>query len=495
MGIGQEANEAGGLRRVAAHGKLAQHATREQPVAGGAGSAGELRVVVATAELSPLARTGGLGDAVAGLSRALQRAGIDVMVAMPRYPDLADIGEPGAGAGPARAVYRGAYQGLPLALIDDPEAFDRPGTPYGPSPGMEHGDSWWRWGRFALAVAEVAEDADLVHLQDAHTGAVALISPVPCVFTVHNPAHPVLGPLLDAGMLLDVGGDATAPEGALEWYGRANYLKAGLVGSAQATTVSPTFAMELAGPADESFGLGDVVRALDPPLAGILNGIAAEQWDPATDPLLPAPFSADDLAGRTAARAALVKRAGLSDGTVFGNVGRVSAQKGYPILDGSIDDLVAEGFRFVQVGNGDLDEMVDAWADRHPRAVAHFAFDDDIARLTFGGADAYLMPSRFEPSGLGQLYAMRYGCPPVVRLTGGLADTVVDLDEAPGSGTGFGFRPYLVAEAAKTIRRAMRYHQAFPDLWAAMQRRGMSEDLSWQRRAREYVDLYRAVLA
>ncbi len=459
----------------------------------GAGS-GKMRVLVATAELSPLARTGGLGDAVAGLSRALMEAGVDVTVVMPRYRSLAGIGQPGPGAGPAGAVYRHDFDGLPVVLVDDPEAFDRPGTPYGPAPGREHGDSWWRWGRFALAVAELAADADVVHLQDAHTGVVALLTDVPSVFTVHNPAHPVLGPLLDAGMLLGVGGDATAPEGALEWYGQANYLKAGLVGAAQATTVSPTFAVELAGPPEESFGLGDVIRSLDPPLAGILNGIDASSWDPSSDPLLPAPFSSDDLGGRTATRAELLKRAGLDDGMLFGNVGRVSAQKGYPILDASIDELVAEGLRFVQVGNGDLDAMVDAWVARHPQAIAHFEFADDLARLTFGGADAYLMPSQFEPSGLGQFYAMRYGCPPVVRFTGGLADSVVDVDEDPANGNGIGFRPYLPAEAAKTIRRAMRYREAFPALWAGMQRRGMGEDLSWARRAGEYVALYRRLV-
>ncbi len=459
----------------------------------GAGLA-KMRVLVATAELSPLARTGGLGDAVAGLSRALVEAGVDVTVVMPRYQSLAGLGDRGPGAGPAEAVYRHDLDGLPVALVDDPPAFDRPGTPYGDAPGQEHEDSWWRWGRFALAVAELAADAHVVHLQDAHTGVVALLSDVPSVFTVHNPAHPVLGPLLDAGMLLDLGGDATAPEGALEWYGKASYLKAGLVGAAQATTVSPTFAMELAGPPEESFGLGDVIRSLDPPLAGILNGIDAAAWDPLSDDLLPAPFSAGDLAGRAEARAALLKRADLDDGMLFGNVGRVSAQKGYPILDASIDELVAEGFRFVQVGNGDLDPMIDAWVERHPSAIAHFEFADDVARLTFGGADAYLMPSQFEPSGLGQLYAMRYGCPPVVRITGGLADTVVDVDEDPANGTGMGFRPYLPAEAAKTIRRAMRYRAAYPDLWAGMQRRGMREDLSWARRAGEYVELYQRVI-
>ncbi len=449
-----------------------------------------MRILVATAELSPLVRTGGLGDAVAGLSRALARSA-DVTVVLPRYPAVADVGVRGPAAGPAAAVYTADLDGLPLLLVDDPEAFDRPGTPYGPTPGSEHEDSWWRWARFSLAVAAIAGGYDAVHLHDAHVGAVALVSPVPAVFTVHNPAHPVLGPLAETAALLGLGPEATALEtGSLEWYGRANYLKAGLVGAAQATTVSPTFAVELAGTAEESFGLGALVRSLAPPLVGILNGIDAGVWDPAADPRLPAPYSADDLTGRADARAELLERAGLDDGMLFGNVGRVSAQKGFPIVDPVVDDLVEEGFRLVMVGNGDLDPMLDAWVARHPGAVAHFEFGDEMARLTFGGADAYLMPSAFEPSGLGQLYAMRYGCPPVVRLTGGLADSVVDVDEDPGAGTGLGFRPYVAAEVAKTIRRAMRYRAAFPNLWAGMQRRGMEADWSWDRQAREYLELF-----
>ncbi len=453
-----------------------------------------MKVLVATAEFSPLVRTGGLGDAVAGLSRALQRSGADVTVALPRYPAVAGLGSRGPGAGPAPAVYRAAHEGLPLLLVDDPDAFDRSGTPYGPTPGSEHEDSWWRWGRFGLAVAELAAGFDVLHLHDAHTGAAALLGAVPAVFTVHNPAHPVLGPLAEAAELLGVGGAATAPEsGSLEWYGRANYLKAGLVGSAQATTVSPTFAAELGGTPEESFGLGAIIRSLDPPLVGILNGIDAAEWDPAADPRLPEPFSAGDLSGRAAAREALLDRAGLDDGVVFGNVGRVSAQKGFPIFDPVVAELIAEGLRFVMVGNGDLDPMVDAWEARHPGAVAHLPFGDEMARLTFGGADAYLMPSSFEPSGLGQLYAMQYGCPPVVRFTGGLADSVTDVDEHPERGTGLGFRPYLPAELAKTVRRAMRYRVGFPDLWDEMQRRGMETDWSWARRAREYLDVFEQV--
>jgi starch synthase len=448
-------------------------------------------VLMACAELSPLARTGGLGDAVAGLAAAVARAGVATTVVMPAYRDLGTIGEPVSGKpGPAVGLRRYRLGDVEVLLVEDPIAFDRPGF-YGPSPGEAYEDEWWRWGRFAGAVADLAGDHDVLHMHDAHAGAAALLTAGPTVFTIHNPAHPVLGPLAEAADLLGVDPSATVPEGPLEWYGQANYLKAGLTSSDRASTVSPGFAAELAGPDGVSFGLGGVVRNLSRPMLGILNGIDATAWDPAADPLLPAPFDTEDLTGRAAARAELLGRTGLDEGVVFGMVGRMSAQKGIDLVDEVIDDLVDDGMRFVAVGNGDLDAVVDTWVDRHPAAVSHQVFGDEIARLTFGGCDAYLMPSRFEPSGLGQLYAMRYGAPPVVRYTGGLADSVTDIDEDPGAGTGVGFHEYSGGELAKTVRRAMRYQTMLPELWRSMQRRGMETDWSWDRRAVEYFKLYR----
>ena len=441
-----------------------------------------MRVLVASAEYSPLARTGGLGDAVAGMCRALAESGVTVTVAVPRYRWLKELGEPGPGAGPAAAIYHAERDGCALLLVDDPPSFDRPGDVYGPEPGTGYEDSWERWGRFALAVAALAEGQDVLHVQDAHPGAAVTLTTVPAVFTIHNPAYPVLGPIGQVLDLLEV--DDAAP---FEWFGQANYLKAGLVGARQASTVSPTFARQLGGSDDESFGLGDVVRSLERPLAGILNGIDVTRWDPQGDPWLPQPFSAADPAGRAAARAALLDLAGLDDGIVFGNVGRVSDQKGFGLLDEPLDDLVADGFRLVVVGNGDLDELVDAWVERYPHAVAHLEFSDQPARLTFGGADAYLMPSKFEPSGLGQLYAMRYGCPPVVRLTGGLADSVAD------GVTGIGFEEYEPEALARAVRRAMEMCRDEPDEWAACRRRGMEADFSWRAQAGKYVELYEGV--
>lgn len=186
----------------------------------------------------------------------------------------------------------------------------------------------------------------------------------------------------------------------------------------------------------------------------------------------------------------LLEMAGIDDGVVFGNVGRMSEQKGLGLLDPYLDELVAEGARFVLVGGGELDDMVDGWAARYPQAVWHGPYSEGLNRLVAGGTDGYLMPSRFEPCGIGQMYAMRYGSLPVVRLTGGLADTVVDIDEAPEQATGFGFRSFDSMELAKTIRRAMRLFRTDQPTWVSMQRRGMTIDFSWENAAHSYIKAY-----
>lgn len=451
-----------------------------------------MRVLVATAELSPLVRSGGLGDAVAGLSRALAALGVEVTVLLPRYRHLADRGAELAGAGPARALYEDAEGPLRLLLVDDPESFDRDGI-YGPEPGVSYDDEWRRWGRFSVVAAELAGDYDLVHLHDSHTAAAALLTDTPTVFTVHNAAYPVMGPISESLQLLGLGPHFALPGTAIEWYEQANYLKAGLVGSDQATTVSPGFARQLEVDEGISGGLSGVIRFLPRPIIGIMNGIDTHAFDPGTDSTLPVPYTAADLSGREAARSLLLTKTGLAEGFLMGMVGRVSDQKGFDLLDSIWPDLRSEGARLVVVGSGELDATVDRWMKEDPPSVAHVDYDEGLARLVFAAVDAYLMPSRFEPGGLGNIYAMRYGAPPLVHLTGGLADTVVDIDEAPAEGNGFGYRTHVAPEIAKTVRRAMRYHQAFPDLWQGMQRRGMRREWSWERAAGQYLKVYESV--
>jgi len=435
-----------------------------------------MHLLLAAAECSPYARTGGLGDAVAGLAVALGRQGNDVTVAIPDY-------------GAARRGWSDeAAGGFTLIRFGD-ELFARPGI-YGDDAEHPYPDNWRRFGRFSRAVAELAPEFDLLHLHDTHVGPAALLAGTATVFTIHNASYPLLGPLDEAVALLGLPEAAGAPEGPVEWFGQANYLKAGIVGADAVTTVSPTHARELLDDTT-SFGLAPLLRTLPRPLVGILNGIDTAAWDPATDGALPAPFTATDPAGRLESRAALLDELAIDDGFVVGNVGRMALQKGFQLLEGAVDDLIAEGVRFVFVGSGELDGMVDAWARRSPRAVAHRAFDEELARRVFAGVDAYLMPSRFEPCGLGQLYAMRYGAVPLVHLTGGLVDTVVDVDEEPEVATGFGFRAFVTPELVKTVRRARRYHAALPALWRMLFVGGMTRDWSWDARAGEYQGLYR----
>ena len=225
-----------------------------------------------------------------------------------------------------------------------------------------------------------------------------------------------------------------------------------------------------------------------------MNGIDTTRFDPETDTVIPEPFGPDDLAGRSAARKALLEETGLDgSGVIFGMVGRMARQKGLELLDPVIDGLVAEGFRLVAVGNGNEDDMVDAWVDRAPHAVWHAPYSEELARLVWAGGDSFLMPSKFEPGGLGNLYAMRYGAPPVVRFTGGLATTVIDAAAGP-SANGFGFHDYSHEALEESVRRAMAVFRDEPDRWADLQRVGMTTDWGWDPAARRYVDVYEHIL-
>lgn len=444
-----------------------------------------MKILFAAAEFSPFVRTGGLGNAVAGLAHAVSKEH-EVTVAVPGYRDATMAGR----KMPGRPWRRYRDGNLDVLFWID-EAFDRPGV-YGPDLASAYDDNWERFGRFSVAVSDLAGDFDVVHLNDGHVGAVALKTETPTVFTIHNASYPMVGPLGPAVATLGLGPEAAALGGVLEWFGEANYLKAGILGATQVTTVSPGHARELT--VDEtSFGLGGIIRGLERPIVGILNGIDTDEWDAGRDPVLPKPFTATNPAGRGVARAVLLDRTGLDDGFILGNVGRMSGQKGLGLLEYDLDTLVAEGVRFVFMGSGDLDPMVDSWADRHPTAVVHLRFDDPASRIVFAGSDAYLMPSQFEPCGLGQIYAMRYGAPPIAHFTGGLQDTVFDIDEDTEHGTGFVFRTFVHPSLTKTIRRAMRYRSALPDLWREMRINGMTRDWSWDARAVEYVALYDAV--
>lgn len=447
-----------------------------------------MRILIGAAEMSPYARTGGLGEAIAGIAGGVSQLGHTVTVAIPAYRHLRTEGDPATDH--AGRVYRSWKKGdVTVAAIDEPELFDRGGI-YGDEPGSYYDDQWQRFGRFSARVSEMAAEHDVLHIHDAHTGPAALTSPIPTVFTIHNAAYGINGPLVDVASLVNAPPAAFAPSGPLEWWGQASFLKAGIAAADLVTTVSPSFARQIAEDGSVSSGMNVVINALATPVRGITNGIDAEAWNPATDRVLPQPFSADKLRGRAAARQVLLERSGIDGGFVLGNVGRMSEQKGLGLLADSIDDLITEGVRLILVGNGELDDLVDSWVERHPRAVWHAPYSEELSRLVSAGTDAYLMPSRFEPCGIGQMYAMRYGAVPIVRLTGGLADTVSDIDEHPVEATGFGFRLFEPVELAKTIRRAHRTFERDTSMWSHIMQNGMTADFSWKRAAAHYVEAY-----
>jgi starch synthase len=451
-----------------------------------------VNVLFVVAEMAPFATSGGLGDAITGIAHALGRLDQHVTVLMPRYQFLGDIGDPRPGEGPARALYSHTEAGVRVLLVDDPESFDRPGI-YGPEPGSAYEDEWRRWGRFCQTAGALSGQFDIVHLHDAQAAPTALLSPTPTVLTLHNAAYSVMAPLDEAVALF---ADVPGAVEMLEWYGGANYLKAGILAADQVTTVSPAYAVQIAEDPEVSSGLNEYLAGLVYPVAGILNGIEIRRFDPRTDETIPVRYGPDDVSGRAAARAELLARTGLDGrGVIFGMVGRMTGQKGLELLDPVIDRLVEGGFRLVAIGNGDEDDRVDAWVSDHPHAVWHGGYSDDLSRLVWAGGDSYLMPSKFEPGGLGNLYAMRYGAPPVVRFTGGLATTVIDADANPVLGNGFGFDDYTPEALAEAVDRAMAVLRDDPARWAELQGVGMTTDWGWDPSARRYLELYEDVLA
>ena len=480
-----------------------------------------MRVAFIAAECEPWAKTGGLGDVVDALARALGRlpdgpaAPVDVY--LPRYrsvpvPDERVLGrgsvtifDPRAGGAPTElGIVDVAADGYRLRLVDHPPAFDRPAI-YGE--GGDYPDNAWRFNLLclaALATIDAGGGADVLHIHDWHGGPTGLmrdaLSPIvpwlasaALVLTCHNLAYHGVVPREQIG---DLG---PLPPGVADW-NDVNLLYEGVRRSEMVNTVSPTFAREAL---TEAFGRGmqALLASKGDRFVGILNGLDMALWDPAADDALAAPYTADDLSGRVACRRDLLNRAGFDpddDGLVVGMVGRLDPQKGFDLAADAAPALIARGIRLVVQGSGDLAiaAALAALAAARPDRVAFIErFDRSMARRIYAGADVFLMPSRFEPSGQGQMIALRYGTPPVVRLTGGLVDTVIDADADPRTGNGFAFAdatPEALADAAVRAERARRD----ADRWAAIQQRGMALDWSWESGpAPRYVDLYRRAIA
>jgi starch synthase len=458
-----------------------------------------MRILMVASEAIPFAKTGGLADVLGALPAALARLGHQVDVVIPRYRGIS-LHETDSGG--ARVVF-----------LDNPHYFDRE-FPYGVG-NQDYDDNAARFAflsRGALEwAASTGERYDVVHAHDWQAGLVPVLlatafgshptlGGTPSVFTLHNLAYQGL---FAPGWLpaLGLGPEMLRVDG-LEFWGRISYLKGGILFSRMITTVSPRYAAEIQTP-EFGFGFDGILRSRSRDLVGILNGIDYDQWDPERDVHLPAPFSASYLEGKAECKRAVLDTFGIpvSDLTMarplVGMISRMVDQKGFDLVAAVADRLPTLEASFVMLGTGErrYEQMWRTLAARHPERIgARIGFDEGLAHRIEGGADLFLMPSRFEPCGLNQMYSLRYGTVPVVRATGGLADTVRNYDPRTGAGNGFSFEPYTPDALYGTLRSALDIYKD-KDVWRRLQVTGMREDNSWDGAAHKYVQVYERVAA
>src|SRR6266536_1544209 len=481
-----------------------------------------LRVLVVASEASPFAKTGGLGDVAGALPQALHALGHDVRVLIPRYRDVKEqvtgtrtviervrvpIGDRLVEGQLLEAAGPG---GVPFYFLAQDSYFDREAL-YGTADG-DYLDNCERFTFFCRGTLEAlvalgregasAWRPQVIHANDWQTGLIPVylktlyrdhpeLGGLGTLFTIHNLAYQGVFWHYDMPMT-GLGWDLFTPAG-LEFYGKLNFLKGGLVFSDLLNTVSRTYAREIRTPAFGS-GLEGVLEERSQDLHGVINGIDYEVWNPAKDPAIPQPYSADDPGGKAACRAALRGELSLetAPGPVVGIVTRLVEQKGMDLVLQALPGILAEGCQLVILGSGDanLEAAFVESAQRHPGRVAvRIGYEAELAPRIYAGADCFLMPSRYEPCGLGQLIALRYGTVPVVRRTGGLTDTVTEFDPARRAGTGFTLDAFAVDALLDAVRRAASAYRQ-PALWKALVRNAMAEDFSWEASAREYVTLY-----
>jgi starch synthase len=474
-----------------------------------------LSVLSVASEAYPLVKTGGLADVVGALPAALAPHGVDLTTLLPAYPEVK------AKAGRTRRLHdyddllgtkakllSAKVDGHPFILLDAPALFERPGGPYAAPTGKDWDDNWLRFAALSRAAADLASGTvgsgyDLLHAHDWQAGLApaylqfASRRVVPSVMTIHNMAfqgqcsarlYPRLC-LPDSAWSVD----------GVEYYGDVGFLKAGMACATAITTVSPTYAREIR---QNAFGMGleGLVRARESDMHGILNGIDPAIWNPANDPLIPARYTARTLPKRSANRRAIESAFALDhdDHPLFTVISRLTWQKGMDVLADCLDALVTKGGKLALLGSGDpaLEESFTAAALRHPgRIGVRIGYDEPLSHLLQAGADAILIPSRFEPCGLTQLYGLAYGCVPVVARTGGLADSVIDANDAAlanGVATGLVFDGLSQDSLISAIGRAIKLHAEQP-LWSALQRQGMRSDFSWTASGARYAAVYRSL--
>jgi starch synthase len=487
-----------------------------------------MRILQVSAEIFPLLKTGGLADIAGALPAALQSAGCDVRVMLPGFPalcaglkDATPVGRFTTPWGEPVEVLLGVLPALSAPgtpavqayVLLAPGLYDRPGNPYEGPDRQPYADNCRRFAALGWAAAHVAHgldagwQADLVHSHDWH----AALAPaclafwgtgrvVPSVYTIHNLAYQGV---FDARHFPELGLPAAAFHmDGLEYFGQISFMKSGLSYASHITTVSPTYAREIQTP-QQGCGLDGLLRARAGQLSGILNAVDAHVWNPATDTLLLHRFDVRRMTGKALGKLALQSEMGLqvqADAPLFAVVSRLTEQKGLPLVLGAIDEITSRGGQLLVLGAGDaaLEQAFTEQARANPAQVAvRVGYDESMAHRIFAGSDVTLVPSKFEPCGLTQMYGLKYGSLPLVRRVGGLADTVVDTDLETldnGSATGFVFDSFSDADYRRAVRRAFGLYHRRSD-WTQVRQTGMRIAFDWAHAAGQYAELYQRLIS
>lgn len=475
-----------------------------------------MRILHVCAELFPLLKTGGLADVAGALPLALNGQGCDTRVLLPGFSSvLAGLRQAGevaqlqTFAGPARLLFGHTDAGVALYVIDAPQLYDRPGNPYHDAQQHPYADNHLRFALLGWMAAQLADGVDgwwrpeVVHGHDWHAGlAPAYLAAqgrkVPSVFTIHNLAYQGVFPArcFDG---LGLPADFFSLYG-LEYHGQLNFMKAGIFYADRITTVSPSYAREITTH-EQGCGLDGLLRERGAFLSGILNGVDDAVWNPAIDTAIAASYSPARMAGKAQCKAALQNMTGLevSDNKpLFAVVSRLTEQKGLHLILAGLGEITARGGQVVVLGSGDAwmeNSFRDAAAADPANVAVRIGYDEGFAHQIMAGCDVIMVPSRYEPCGLTQLYGLKYGALPLVRRVGGLADTVVDCsleNLAEGKASGMVFDEFSVDGFTLAVRRAFALW-ARPKDWKAVRSHGMQQDYGWEVAARQYVSLYRSL--
>ena len=478
-----------------------------------------MKILLASSEVYPFAKTGGLADVAGALPKALKKLGVDVRVILPKYKGIEDrfsvryknypVSCQISQAIVTAEIAETEYDGITAYLVEKDEYYYRDYL-YSTQDG-DYLDNAERFIFFSRSILEAIKATgyvpDVLHVNDWQTALSPVflhtlykddpvLSRIATLLTVHNLGYQGLFWNLDMH-LLNVGWEYFTPD-YLEFYGKINFLKGGIVFSDIINTVSKKYGKEIQTP-EFGYGLDGVLRARKNDLYGIVNGIDYDEWSPETDKLIPQGFSSATLEEKSVDKAALQEAFGLAVNErvpVLASISRLADQKGFDLVAAALEEILSLGAQYVLLGTGErkYHDLFTELAQKYPKAFSiKIAYDNALAHLIEAGSDMFLMPSRYEPCGLNQLYSLRYGTVPIVRGVGGLEDTIRDDPRSPGTNTGFKFYEYSKGAMLEAIERAVSAYQD-KDGWDSLVKRCMGEDFSWEKSALAYVDLYKKAI-